>query len=127
MARGTAGMKADPSCSLHAIAPVLYTARFAARPMHIPSAVYICQLITSAPRILAGALSAAKTGTVEAFSPMPSPMRMRVTSSCTQFCERAEPMTGKRQSMAEAKIVMRRPSHALRGSQNQTPIMEAER
>lgn len=37
-ASGTAGMKADPTCSLQAIAPVSMTTRFAINPIKIPKA-----------------------------------------------------------------------------------------
>lgn len=50
-ASGTAGMKAEPSCNRHAMSPTLPTAKLAAVPAKIPKAVYICQLITRAPRI----------------------------------------------------------------------------
>lgn len=49
MARGTAGINADPSCKRQAIFPVFSTTRFAADPRNIPKAVKSCQLITTAP------------------------------------------------------------------------------
>jgi hypothetical protein len=93
----------------------------------IPKAVQSCQVITSAPRIVAGLFSAAKMGTDEPFAPMPIPSRMRVTwtvvyqhaqcspgsaartKSCCQDCENAEPITEKRQKMPAKKIAPRRP------------------
>ena len=81
-ARGTAGMNADPSWSLHAIGPTSLTTALAlrfsmfpdglskglthAKPKKIPNAVHNCQPMTRAPRILAGLISAAYIGTVAA-------------------------------------------------------------
>ena len=64
-ARGTAGMKADPSCKRQAIFPVFSTITLAANPIKIPNAVHNCQPMTRAPRIWAGEFSAANTGTVD--------------------------------------------------------------
>ena len=59
MTSGTAGMKAEPNCKRHVIAPALMTAKLAEKPKKIPNAVHICQDITRAPRIAAGQFSAA--------------------------------------------------------------------
>lgn len=60
-ANGTAGMKAEPSCSLHAIGPTLATARFAQKPRKIPKAVHIDQVMTNAPLRLVLTLFTATT------------------------------------------------------------------
>src|SRR5271154_2959984 len=106
---GTAGINAEPNWSLHEIAPVSFTARLAQVPKKIPNAVHICQHITRPPRTEAGAFSAQKIGTVEAFEPMPMPRRKRVRRSSHQFCVTAEPITERQQNMAEKKMVPRLP------------------
>lgn len=88
------GMNADPSCRRHAMVPVSMTITLAANPRKIPKAVHNCQDMTvntpfvswkialvgsnhnspRAPRILVGAFSAAKIGTVDPFAPIPRPM-----------------------------------------------------
>ena len=77
-------MMADPICRRHVMGPACMTARFAQRPRKIPNAVHICQLITNAPRIDAGAHSAAKIDTVAAFNPIPRPSKSLETKSCSQ-------------------------------------------
>lgn len=72
-------MNADPSCSLHAMAPVLTTIRLAEKPSMIPKATKSCHDIVNAPRMLVGAFSAEKTGTVTSFRPMPMPRRILQT------------------------------------------------
>lgn len=93
MTRGTAGIKAEPNCSLHEMSPVFPTARLEQVPRKIPSrgvsydfgalpvrgapkAVQICQDMTKPPRIIAGEFSAEKTGTVTSLRPIPMPSSM---------------------------------------------------
>lgn len=75
----------------------------------IEGALQTYQHITSPPRTAAGAFSAQKMGTVDAFDPMPIPSKIRVMNSCHQFCVKAEPITLRQQNMAEKKMVPRRP------------------
>jgi hypothetical protein len=77
--------------------------------------------MTRPPRIDAGVFSAAKTGTVDAFAPMPMPSKRRQMSSWYQVCAQAEPITGRIQKMAQMKMVPRRPRRALSGSASQQP------
>src|SRR5690242_19036214 len=52
------GMKADPSCNLHAMSPVSLTMTLAQNTRKIPMTTHSCQNMTRAPRIRAGAISA---------------------------------------------------------------------
>lgn len=61
-------------------------------------------------------------GTVEALAPIPIPRRRRVTKSCCQFWQNADPMTGIKQKMAEKNITPRRPKMKLSGSDSQHPL-----
>jgi hypothetical protein len=140
MQRGTAGMNAEPSCKRHDSAPVSLTARLARKPRTCPKAVHICQDITRAPRIEAGAFSEPKTGTVVDFTgqtlegresryevdlqPIPMPMSNLVTKSCSQVWASPEPMTGKPQNTPAMKIDQRRPVNQLTGSVSHTPMMQ---
>jgi hypothetical protein len=81
-------MKAEPNCNLQAMAPVSLTTRLATVPRKIPKAVHNCHVITSAPRIVAGAFSAANIGTVAPLHPIPIPRSNRVTKSCSQAGDR---------------------------------------
>ena len=86
-------MQAEPNCSRHAIDPIRYSAKLALRPLtcyqkkvrpakihkthiRIPKATHNCQPMTKVPRIAAGVFSAAKTGIVEAFVPIPTPSKI---------------------------------------------------
>lgn len=79
----------------------------------MPKAVHICQLITNAPLIFAGLFSAAKMGTVEPFSPIPTPISRRVMNNSSQVCVKAPPIGASRQKTAEMKMVPRRPYEDL--------------
>lgn len=98
--KGTAGMNADPICSRQAMFPTWYMARFAVKPlvnpglvtaflqllsfnayMKIPKATHNCHPITKLPRIDAGEFSAANTGIVDAFAPIPIPSNSRHTKN----------------------------------------------
>ena len=57
--RGIAGIKADPSCNRQAFFPVCTIVKFAHVPKKIPNAVQSCHDMTKAPRMAAGAFSAA--------------------------------------------------------------------
>lgn len=56
-------------------------------PSIIPNAVQVCHIMTSAPRIGAGAHSAEYTGTVEDFGPIPRPKTKRAMKRLTQLNE----------------------------------------
>lgn len=73
----------------------------------------------TAPRMGAGVFSAAKTGIVEAFRPIPTPSSNRVTNSCSQLWLTAEPMTEKQQKMAAMNMTGLRPSQLFNGSESQ--------
>lgn len=81
MTKGTAGMKAEPSWRRQAMPPVSLMARFAHVPRKMPKAVQTCQVITNPPRMLVGAFSAEKTGTVTSLRPIPMPRRIRHATS----------------------------------------------
>lgn len=138
------------------MAPVSLTARFAQVPKKIPKAVLqtrsqlkylvraqkthqICQVMTSPPRMFAGATSAEKTGTVTSLRPMlitglaksrlqicipyPMPSRTRQAASCPQCCVTAEPRGAKNEKTAPMKIVVRRPSHSFKGSESHPALL----
>lgn len=123
--RGKAGSRAEPNCSLQAILPVSFTARLATVPRKMPKAVHNCHVMTRAPRIEAGAFSAAKIGTVAPLHPIPMPRRRRVMKSCSHaglcqiwslpyslgnsLCETADPIGDRAQKMADTKMQPRRP------------------
>ena len=97
-------MNAEPSCKRQAILPVWYNARFAEKPlcirtsaidlqqtckksypmtnMNIPKATHSCQPMTSPPRMDAGEFSAANTGIVDAFVPIPTPSSNLQANNC---------------------------------------------
>lgn len=79
--------------------------------------------MTKLPLIDAGAFSAARTGIVEAFAPIPIPNKSRQTKSCFQFLVKADPMADVKQNMAATNIVPRRPRRAFRGSESQQPLV----
>ena len=117
MTNGIAGMKADPSCNRQAIRPVSFMARLAQVPRKMPKAVQSCHDMTKPPRILVGATSAEKTGTVTSFRPMPMPRGILVATSWPQFCVVAEPMGDRRLKIAPMKMVNLRPKRSLKGSE----------
>jgi hypothetical protein len=61
-----------------------YQTHLAAKPKKIPKAVQSCHDMTRAPRIEAGEFSAAKMGTVDPFTPIPSPSTRREARSATK-------------------------------------------
>jgi len=65
--------------------------------------------MTSAPRMTAGAFSAAKIGTQAPFKPIPMPIRIRVMKSCSHVRVMPPPIGVSKQKIAEMKIVPRRP------------------
>ena len=134
-------MQADPNCKRHATVPIWYSARFAVKPlctktiserritsvlssihMRIPNATHICHPITRLPRMVAGEFSAAKTGIVDAFVPIPIPSKQRQAKSCGQFTVKAEPITEAKQNSAEMNMVPRRPSVWFKGCDIQQPL-----
>ena len=70
----------------------------------------------------AGEFSAAKMGMVDPFAPIPIPNKRRVTNSSSHVRVKAPPMTGKKQKIAEKKIVPRRPNQLFKGSESQHPL-----
>ena len=70
----------------------------------MPATTQSCQNMTNAPRILAGASSAEKIGTVAFLAPLPMPMTNRIAKSCCQFLANPEAM-----GVAVMKISPRRP------------------
>lgn len=83
----------------------------------MPNAVQSCQVMTSAPRILAGAFSAAKTGTVTSLRPIPIPSKIRQATNWPQCCVHADPMGARTLKTAPTRIVPFRPSKLFRGSE----------
>lgn len=79
--------------------------------------------MTKLPLIDAGAFSAARSGTVEAFAPIPIPNKSRQTNSCCQFLVMADPIADIKQNIAAKKIVPRRPRRAFKGSESQQPLV----
>ena len=79
--------------------------------------------MTKLPRMRAGEFSAAKMGTVDPFAPIPIPSRRRVMKSSFQVWVKAPPMTGKKQKIAEKKMVPRRPNQLFNGSESQQPLI----
>lgn len=115
-------MNAEPNCNRHAISPTSLTARFAQVPRKMPNAVHTCQLITRPPRTLVGEFSAEKTGTVTSFRPIPMPKSTRQATSWPQVCVTAIPKGATKLKMAAMKIVPRRPSQSLKGSEIQAVL-----
>lgn len=83
--------------------------------------------MTRAPRIPGGVVSAAYTGTVADFGPIPKPRAKRAMNMChhelTNPCQK-QAMAEKRQVM---KIVPRRPNALLNGVVNQQPRTAQQR
>ena len=75
----------------------------------IPKATQSCQPMTKLPLMEAGEFSAANTGIVDAFVPIPMPSNKRQTNNCGHDWVNADPMTDPKQKNAEMKIVPRRP------------------
>ena len=92
--------------------------------------------MTRPPRILVGAFSAEKTGTVTSFKPMPMPRSILHfgispkkhedscvahsylhAASCPQVCETAMPNGASREKTAATKMTPRRPRTSFRGSE----------
>lgn len=82
VSRTMVGKTDDAVCHLHAVRPTLETLRFAVDPRKMPSASNNCQFITNDPLMWAGEISAAKTGTMLAFVPIPIPKMTRHANSC---------------------------------------------
>ncbi len=80
------------------------------------------QVITRAPRMLGGAISALYTGTVTSLSPMPTPRRIRQTTSSPQCLVSPIPIGESRENMAPMKMVCRRPKSRFRGSESQPAL-----
>lgn len=125
--RGTAGMKADPSCNRQAISPVLTTARLAHVPRKIPNAVQTCQDMTNPPRIFVGEFSAENTGTVTSFNPIPIPRSTRQAASWPQCWVNAEPMGATKLNTAAMKMVPLRPMAWLIGSDSQPALIVCQK
>lgn len=70
----------------------------------------------------AGEFSAAKTGMVDAFAPIPIPSRRRQANSCGHDCVNPEPITDSKQKIAEKNIVPRRPMRWFSGCDSQQPL-----
>ena len=69
------------------------------REVDAPKAVQVCHCIARRPRILAGAISEAKTGTVALFGPIPMPRNSREMKRCHQVfvtapCARGRGVSG---------------------------------
>jgi hypothetical protein len=90
----------------------------------IPNAVHICHIITRAPRIGAGAHSAAYTGTVDDFGPMPKPRTKRAMKRCCHELVKPCHRHAKAAIAQVRKIVPRRPRRLLRGSVHQHAMQE---
>lgn len=71
--------------------------------------------MTSAPRMTAGAHSAAYTGTVVDLGPMPKPRTRRATKRCCHELVTPCQMQAAKEMKAVTKMVPRRPSHWLSG------------
>ncbi|KAL8771818.1 MAG: hypothetical protein Q9194_004764 [Teloschistes cf. exilis] len=93
----------------------------------IPKAVQTCHCITSAPRIGAGAHSAAYTGTVADLAPIPKPRTKRAAKRLGQDCTTPSQMEVTAATKQEMKMVPRRPKYRLSGSVNQQPRMAQAR
>lgn len=87
----------------------------------IPKAVQTCHCITSAPRIGAGAHSAAYIGTVADLAPIPSPRQKRATKRLGQDWTTPSQIEVTAATKQEMKMVPRRPKTRLSGSVNQQP------
>jgi hypothetical protein len=113
------------------------------KPSMIPKAVQVCHCITRAPRIFAGAHSAAYTGTVAdchgrerpaddslnkpTFGPMPRPRTKRAAKRCGQLFVTPCQMQVRNESSAVMNMVPRRPRKRLRGSVSQHPRRTQQR
>ena len=171
IARGTAGMNADPSCSRQVIRPAscgsaggfdavcgymhdghTLTTALAQNPMKIPKAVQSCHPMTRAPRIRAGAISAAYIVTVAAvksatswvaqragkaeswisqetgytpLAPRPKPMISRTASRACHECVKPEAIGVAIRMIAVMKISPRRPNQLFKGSDTAIRLVEA--
>lgn len=65
----------------------------------------------------AGEFSAAKTGTVTSFNPMPTPRSTRQIANSHQSCVVADPRGARTEKIAATKIVPLRPMKLLKGSE----------
>jgi hypothetical protein len=102
-------------------------------PSIMPNAVHICHIMTSAPRIGAGADSAEYTGTVVDFEPMPRPRTNRATNKFTHEFDTPSQMDATAirtrtlevsipaATKQERKITPRRPTREFKGSVSQQP------
>ena len=86
--------------------------------------VHVCHDMTKPPRMLVGAISAEKIGTVTSLSPMPIPRRIRQPISSSQLWVNAWPMGASKEKIAAMKMTCRRPSRWFRGSQIQPALID---
>lgn len=107
------------------MSPTSLTMRLAQVPRKIPNAVHSCHVMTKPPRMLAGATSAEKTGTVTSLRPMPMPSKSLHATSWPQVWLTAMPKGESRLKMAPRKIVPRLPIRLFRGSDSQ-PALEGQ-
>ena len=90
-------------------------------PIIIPKAVHICHIMTRAPRIGAGEHSAAYTGVVVDFEPIPSPRTKRARKRLTHEFATPSQIDATAAMAQDMKIVPRLPNKVLRGSVSQHP------
>ena len=89
---------------------------------NILNATHICQLITKAPRIIAGEFFAAKIGTVVALMPISRPNSNRQTKSYGHVYTNAKSKTGTKQNIAAKNIAPRRLKYRLKKLKSQQPL-----
>ena len=78
-------------------------------PNITPKAVHTCHCITRAPRIGAGAHSAAYTGTVDDFGPIANPRKRRLIKRLTQLFETACHIDDTAAMKQDTNVAPRRP------------------
>ena len=82
--------------------------------MRMPKAVHVCHMT----RIIVGAVSIEKTGTVTSLWPISITSKMRVTMSCCQLWVRVMPIEARREKTATMKMVHASTEPVIEGVSN---------
>lgn len=106
---------------------VFWKATDTTKPIMIPNAVHICHIIVSAPRMVFGADSAAKTGVVLDFAPTAKPRAKRASSKFHQVLAAAIQNPVANEMKHEMKMVPRRPKYLFKGAFVQHPMSAEQR